>query len=130
MFIINQLWVGIPRGFLGILASWSVFGNPLMPLPLTIGIIAMSYLIGGSITKDITDSDADKKTGTLTLVNTYGVKKAAFMALPFMLFPFIFIPILIDIGIIESYFGLLTFFIIPVFLIFYLMDDPSISHLL
>lgn len=131
MFIINQLWVGIPRGFLGILASWSVFGNPLEPLTLTIGIIAMSYLIGGSITKDITDSDADKKTGTRTLVNTYGVKKAAFMALPFMLFPFIFIPILIDIGIIESYFGLLTFLIIPVFLIFYLMvrDNTKVKRL-
>ena len=118
---LNQLWVGIPRGFLGVLASWSVFGNSLQPLPITIGLIAMSFLIGGSITKDIVDRDADKKTGSHTLVNTYGVKKAALMALPFMIFPFAFIPILIDSGILDSYLWLLTFLVIPGFFIFYLM---------
>ena len=118
---LNQLWVGIPRGFLGVLASWSVFGNSLQPLPFTIGLIAMSFLIGGSITKDIVDCDADKKTGSHTLVNTYGVKKAALMALPFMIFPFAFIPILIDSGILDSYLWLLTFLAIPAFFIFYLM---------
>jgi len=118
---INQLWVGIPRGFLGILASWSVFGTVIHPLPLAIGLIAMFFLIGGSITKDVTDSEADKKTGTHTLVNTFGVKKAAFMALPFMFFPFVLIPLLVDSGILESYLWLLTFLAIPGYFIFYLM---------
>ena len=94
--------MGVPRGLLGVLASWCVFGNVLEPLPLAIGFIAMFFLIGGSITKDITDSEADKKTGTHTLVNTYGVKNAAFLALPFMFFPFAFIPILIDSGILVE----------------------------
>lgn len=118
---LNQLWVAIPRGFLGILASWSVFGNSFQPVPLSIGFIAMFFLIGGSITKDITDSEADKKTGTHTLINTYGVKKAAFISLPFMFFPFVMIPLLIDIGVLESYLWVLTFMAIPSFLIFYLM---------
>ena len=121
ILFLNQLWVGIPRGLLGILASWSVFGNSLQPLPITIGLIAMSFLIGGSITKDILDSEADKKNGSKTLVNTYGTKKAALIALPFMFFPFIYIPILIDIGILDSYFWLLTFLAIPGFFIFRLM---------
>ena len=122
---INQLWVGIPRGLLGILASWSVFSNPLQPLPLAIGLIAMLFLIGGSITKDITDSEADKKTGTKTLINTYGIKQAALMAFPFMFFPFALIPILIDSKIINSQFFLLTFLAIPAFCIFYLMIKDS-----
>jgi len=121
ILFLNQLWVGIPRGLLGILASWSVFGNALDPLPLTMGIIAMSFLIGGSITKDIIDVDADKKTGARTLVNTFGVKKAALMAFPFMFFPFVYIPLLIDSGIIESYLWLLTFLAVPGYLIFHLM---------
>lgn len=121
ILFLNQLWVGIPRGFLGILASWSVFGNAIEPLPLTIGVIAMCFLIGGSITKDIIDSEADKKIGTKTLVNTYGVKKAALMALPFMVFPFAYIPILIDSGILNSYLWLLTLLVIPGYLIFHLM---------
>ena len=128
---INQLWVGIPRGLLGILASWSVFGNAIQPLPIAIGLIAMSFLIGGSITKDITDSIADKKTGTHTLVNTFGVKKAAIMAFPFMFFPFIMIPMLIDMGILESSLLLLTLLAIPSYFIFRLMikDDSKAKHL-
>ncbi len=122
---INQLWVGIPRGLLGILASWSVFSNPLQPLPFAISLIAMLFLIGGSITKDITDSEADKKTGTKTLINTYGIKQAALMVFPFMFFPFVLIPILIDSMVIEPHFFLLTFLSIPAIYIFYLMIKNS-----
>ena len=125
ILFVNQLWIGIPRGFLGILASWSVFGNALEPLPLTIGIIAMTFLIGGSITKDILDSEADKKTGTKTLVNTYGVRKASLMALPFLFFPFTYIPILIDTGLLDSYLWMLTFLCIPAYFIFHLMVKDS-----
>lgn len=121
VLFINQLWVAVPRGLFGILASWSVFGSPFETLPLAIGLIAMCFLIGGSITKDIVDSDADKKTGTRTLVNTFGVKKAAIIALPFMVFPFIYIPILIHSGILDSNLWILTLLAIPSFLIFYLM---------
>ena len=119
--IFNQLWIAIPRGLFGILASWSVFGNVLEPLPITIGFIAMFFLIGGSITKDIIDSEADKKTGTKTLVNTFGVKKAAFIVLPFMMLPFAYIPMLINIGILHPYLWVLTLLMIPAYFIFYLM---------
>ena len=131
LLFINQLWVGVPRGLLGILASWSVFGNALEPLPLTIGIITMCFLVGGSITKDIIDREADKKAGTHTLVNTYGVRKAALMSLPFLILPFAYIPILIDSGILDSYLLFLTFFAIPGFFIFHLMikDDKKIGFL-
>lgn len=121
ILFLNQLWVGVPRGLLGILASWSVFGNALEPLPLAIGLIAMSFLIGGSITKDIIDSEADKKTGARTLVNTFGVKKAALMALPFMFFPFAYIPLLIHSGVLHPYLWLLTLLAIPGYFIFHLM---------
>jgi 4-hydroxybenzoate polyprenyltransferase len=117
----NQIWIGISRGFLGIIASWSVFGNPLHPLPLTIGLIATFFLIGGSITKDLIDIEADKKTGTKTLVNTFGIKKAAIICFPFMFFPFAFIPILVDCGLLKSNFGVLTLLSICSVLITYLI---------
>jgi 4-hydroxybenzoate polyprenyltransferase len=123
----NQLWIGIPRGLLGVLASWSVFGNPFDTLPLIIAVIAMCFLCGGSITKDITDSEADKKNGTRTLVNTYGVRKASLLVLPLMFFPFAFIPILIDIGALQPYLWWLTLISAPGILISYLMlkDDKK-----
>jgi geranylgeranylglycerol-phosphate geranylgeranyltransferase len=128
---INQLWIALPRGLLGILASWSVFGNPFQILPVTIGMIAMLFLIGGSVTKDIMDSEADKKAGTNTLVNVYGTKIAAFLAFPFMFFPFTMIPLLIQEGVLEGYFWLLTFLIIPSYLIFHFMiRDHTKSRML
>jgi len=118
---LNQIWIAIPRGLFGILASWSVFGNPLDKLPLTIGFIIMTFLIGGSITKDIIDSEADKKVGTKTLINTYGIKKAAIIVLPLMVLPFAYIPIFIEIGLLKSYLWVLSFLAIPAYFVFHLM---------
>ncbi len=117
----NQVWIAIPRGLLGILASWSVFGDPFQKEPLIIGCIALVYFIGAMTTKDIVDSDADKKTGIHTLVNTFGIKKAAIISLPFMIMPFAAVPLLIQQGYLLPYFYPLTIFVIPAFLIFYLM---------
>ncbi|MDH7517705.1 MAG: UbiA family prenyltransferase [Candidatus Thermoplasmatota archaeon] len=125
---LNQIWVAVPRGLLGILASWSVFGNPLESLPLSIALIAMLFLIGGSSTKDILDSDADKKTGVHTLVNTFGVKKAALLSLPFMFFPFVIIPILVNNGVLNESLMFLTFLAIPGFFVFRLMFEEKRSR--
>lgn len=119
---INQVWIAIPRGILGILASWSVFGaNPFTQTPLAIGLISTVFLIGGMATKDITDCEADKKTGVKTLINTYGNKKTALISFPFMFFPFLFIPILINQGFLKSYLWPLTFLVIFSFIILYLI---------
>ena len=118
---INQIWVAIPRGFLGILASWSVFNQTLSLIPLTIGFISLFFIIGGSITKDVVDKEADKKNGTRTLINTFGIKKAAVISFPFLFFPFFIIPILIQYNFIGTYLWSLTFFSIPGFFIFYFM---------
>jgi geranylgeranylglycerol-phosphate geranylgeranyltransferase len=119
--MLNQIWIAIPRGLLGILASWSVFGDPLQNEPLIIGLIAMIYFVGSMTTKDIVDRIADKQTGTHTLVNTYGLRKAAFISLPFLVGPFAAIPILISYGLLNTYLSILTIFIIPSFYVFYLM---------
>ena len=124
---LNQLWISIPRGFLGILASWSVFGNPFQKEPLVIGVIATVFFIGGMTTKDIVDSDADKQTGTRTLVNTYGIKTAAFISMPFLVFPFAVLPLLTDNGILNTYLLPLVLFTIPSFFVFYLMIKQSES---
>jgi len=118
---LNQIWIAIPRGILGILAGWSVFGDPFQKLPLIMGTVATLFLIGGMSTKDIVDSKADKLTGVKTLVNTLGVKKAALVSFPFMFCPFILIPFMINIGFIGSHFWPLTLFMFASCFIFYLM---------
>jgi geranylgeranylglycerol-phosphate geranylgeranyltransferase len=81
---LNQLWVALPRGFFGIVGSWSVFGNPFEPLPLAIGCVAALFLFGGTATKDILDAEADRTVGTKTMVNFFGVKTTALFSLVFM----------------------------------------------
>jgi geranylgeranylglycerol-phosphate geranylgeranyltransferase len=127
---INQVWIAIPRGLFGILASWSVFGNPFDIVPLSIGLIALVYFIGAMTTKDIVDCEADRKTGTRTLINTFGIKKASYISLPFLLIPFAFIPILIHYHVMNYYFLPLTLFIVPSFFIFYLMRKHQESDTL
>jgi len=121
MLFLNQIWVAIPRGFLGILAGWSVFGSPIQPIPLIGATISFFFMIGGCVTKDITDSYADSITGTKTLINTYGLEKTSFMVFPFLFTPFLIIPITIDVGILNTIFWPLTLLVIPGFFIFYLM---------
>ena len=122
---INQVWISVARGLLGILAAWSVFGNPFTTTPLVIGLIAMFFLIGGIASKDIIDIEADKKTGVKTLMNTVGAKKTAFVCFPFLIIPFISIPFLISTGVLELYFWPLTFMIIPSFIIYRSMKETT-----
>jgi 4-hydroxybenzoate polyprenyltransferase len=119
--ILNQVWVAIPRGFLGILGSWSVFGNPLQNLPLSIGCIAAIFLFGGTSTKDILDATADTTAGTKTLVNVFGLKNTALISFVFMSSAFFSIIPLIIFNIIEIYLFPLTFLVILSFLIYRLM---------
>jgi 4-hydroxybenzoate polyprenyltransferase len=81
-------------------------------------------------TKDIVDCEADRKTGTRTLINTFGTRKAAFISLPFLIIPFAMFPVLIHYHLIDAYFLPLTIFIIPGFIIFYLMLKQQQSEAL
>jgi len=127
---LNQLWIAIPRGMFGILASWSVFGDPFTSTPLVIGAIATAYLTGGMATKDITDSEADRKTGVHTMINTFGNKKTALICFPFLFFPFAFIPIFINQKAIADYLWPLTFLVVLSFFILYLMMRETESKTL
>ena len=127
---INQIWIAIPRGLLGILASWSVFGDPFQKEPLVIGSIALVFFIGAMATKDIVDREADKKTGIRTLINTVGTRKTAFISLPFLIFPFAIVPILVSYDLLNSYLLPLVIFTIPSFLVFYFMLKQSESKTL
>jgi 4-hydroxybenzoate polyprenyltransferase len=73
-------------------------------------------------TKDIVDAVADKQTGTKTLINTYGIKTTAYIALPFMVLPFaVLVPLFVYTRVVTSYLLPLVVFAIPSFFVFYLM---------
>jgi len=112
ILFLNQAWVALPRGFLGIIGSWSVFGDPLQPLPLTMGSIAALYLFGGTATKDILDAEADKSVGTKTMINVFGMKTTAVVSLFFMVAAFLLIVPLIVFHVLDSMFFPLAFLVL------------------
>ncbi len=99
---INQIWVAIPRGFLGILGSWSVFQSPFEPLPMMIAGIATVFLFGGTATKDLFDINGDIAVGTKTLVNSYGMIKTVLISSIFMSGAFLLIIPLVYFHIIDA----------------------------
>lgn len=130
---INQIWIAVPRGMLGVLASWSVFGSKYLftdATPLVIGAMATTFLIGGMATKDITDSEADKATGVKTLINTIGLKQTALVSFPFMLFPFIFLFMFIRQDWLKTYLWPLSLFVLFSLFVFYLMIRSTESKTL
>ena len=117
----NQLWVALPRGLLGILASWSVFGDPFQKVPIAISFIAALFLFGGTTTKDILDTDADRKTGIKTLINVVGIKKTAVISFLCMSTSFLLIIPLVLFNILETYILPLSMLVVLAFYIFRLM---------
>lgn len=104
LLLINQLWVALPRGLFGILASWSVFGNPFDPLPLAIGGIAAVFLFGGTTTKDAVDVEADRAVGTKTLLNVFGLRTTALFSMVVMTTAFLAILPLVQLAVLPTSF--------------------------
>ncbi len=85
--------IAISRGLLLILAGWVIVGNLNEPTPWLIGGISSIYLLGAASTKDIADIKGDIKNKCSTLPSRYGIEKTAKIIAPFLVLPFLIIPL-------------------------------------
>ena len=90
---VSNISIAFARGLLGFVAAWSIFGDPYHPTPWVIGGIMFIFLVGATTSKDFTDMEGDSRYGMRTLPVVYGPKKAALIAGPFFIVPFILIPL-------------------------------------
>lgn len=88
---VSNLAIALARGLLGIVAAWTIFGDPLDPTPWVIGGIMAIYLVGATSSKDFTDVEGDRRYGMRTLPVVYGPQRAALITGPFYIIPFILI---------------------------------------
>ncbi len=95
---INNISIALPRGMLGFVAAWCIFGDITDPVPWIIGSIMAVYLIGGMTAKDFTDVEGDAKYGCKTLPVVFGNKVAIYMSIPFFIIPFLIIPVAVWFG--------------------------------
>jgi 4-hydroxybenzoate polyprenyltransferase len=101
--IISNMIIAIPRGVLLIAAGWSSVKSVCYPEPWFIGSIFGLYILGAASTKDFSDIKGDKKYGIKTLQVVFGVKKAARFICPFLVFPFLLIPVGVYFELIKVY---------------------------
>ncbi len=95
-FLVNNATIALARGLFGVLASWSIFGNPLDPVPWSVGLILFVFLFGAATTKDFTDIPGDKEYGMRTLPIVVGVERAAVISASFFVIPLVIVPVLVQ----------------------------------
>jgi len=92
-FIVNNISIALARGLFGVLASWSIFGDPLDPVPWSVGAVFFVFLVGAATTKDFTDIPGDAAYDVKTLPVVLGVERAAQVSAAFFIIPLAIIPI-------------------------------------
>jgi len=70
--VLNTGWMAFSRGFMPMLAVWSVYGD--LSRAWQYSILAFLWVMGFQSTKDVPDSEGDKKFGVKTIPNSYGTK--------------------------------------------------------
>ena len=99
--ILANVTIAIPRGCLLKVAGWTMVARAWSAEPWFIGAIFMFFLLGAASTKDFSDMKGDLAGGCRTLPIRYGVRKAAWMMAPFVVFPWLLMPL-------GSHYGILT----------------------
>jgi len=85
--------IAIPRGVLLKVAGWSCVRDFGRLEPWYIGLIFGLFLLGATTTKDFADMRGDEQAGFRTLPVIHGPRRSAWMIAPFLVLPFLLIPL-------------------------------------
>ena len=89
-FIVSNLSIGTPRGFLGVVTAYAFFAHPTIPV-MAFGLILGVFVFGVNTTKDLGDYEADKQAGIRNFVTVMGIQGA----IQNIIIPFLYIPFLL-----------------------------------
>ena len=85
--------IALPRGLLLPVAGWAAVASVDVPDPWCIGAALFLFLVGAASTKDFADIRGDSACGCRTLPVEFGVRRAAVIMAPFLIFPFLLMPL-------------------------------------
>jgi len=86
--VLNTGWMAFSRGFMPMLAVWSVYGS--LDTAWRYSILAFFWVMGFQATKDVPDVEGDRKFGIKTIPNTHGMKgQVCVMAICTLLYAFL-----------------------------------------
>jgi len=94
--ILANIAMAVPRGFLMIVGGWVAIRPDawLDPTPWLIGFVIFLFVVGAASTKDFADAEGDEAGGARTVVVEYGYHKAAWIIAPFLVIPYLLIPLI------------------------------------
>ncbi len=106
-WLLANVTIAIPRGFLLPLAGWATiwgsaeFAASGTPLPSDIWTFAAAsglFVLGAASTKDFADLAGDRAGGCITLPLRFGVGRAVRIIAPFLVLPWILLPLGVALG--------------------------------
>jgi 4-hydroxybenzoate polyprenyltransferase len=85
--VLNNMTIATPRGGLGILAAYTIFGDPL-DFEILLAVLGFGlFVFGGNTCKDFRDEKADRAFEIRNFVTVYSADRAARVMVPFLYFP-------------------------------------------
>ncbi len=101
--LLANLTIALPRGLLLPVSGWSAVATVRDGEPWFLGIIFGLFILGAATTKDFSDMEGDRAQGCITIPLRFGVKAAAWMTAPFLVFPFLLFPLGVAMGILRGH---------------------------
>lgn len=121
MFLVNNIWQGISRGLLPVLAIWNVYQPSSSPLPWVVGGALSIWITGAQTTKDFDDYEGDKAYGVKTVPVVLGKEKAILFCFVVSLVGILLLIPFLVVGLLPSRYYALMMLILPTFLIYYFL---------
>jgi 4-hydroxybenzoate polyprenyltransferase len=98
----KRLWwaanptIAVPRGTLLFIAGWTAVNGEAgirNPFPWILGAMYGLFILGAATTKDYADIPGDRAEGCITLPIRFGVRKSILITAPFLVLPWLILPV-------------------------------------
>ena len=97
-----NLIIALVRGLLLFVCGWATIKPVDTIEPWFIGSIFFLFILGASSTKDFSDVEGDRVAGIRSFPLRFGERKAAVIISPFLVFPFLLIPLGVHFGYLSA----------------------------
>jgi 4-hydroxybenzoate polyprenyltransferase len=88
-----NITIALARGELLKVAGWAFIAPATIAEPWYLGGVFFLFLLGATSTKDFSDVEGDRRGGCMTLPVVYGMRKAAQVIAPFLILPWLLLPL-------------------------------------
>ena len=99
---LSNLWIAIPRGLLLMVSGWASVRDIWEKDIWFIGGVLGLFVFGATTTKDFSDVEGDRRYGCRTLPLLLGNRRAALFMAPFLILPFLALPLGKSLGFLKA----------------------------